>query len=159
MSAGESVEDLMRRTKKISRTELRSKTSGGGRSTKYAKFKKMARALEPGGDGAELNRLTESQVSSIRTQINHLNPDDADDDEKEFVATRRKMTDDGGDDVTDDEGNQLYDLFIYREQVDEGPEVNKQTSEEHTETESSQNGKNAEEESSPMEEEFEGMFD
>jgi hypothetical protein len=161
MSAGESVEDLIKRTKKISRTELRAKTSGGGRSTKYAKFKKMARSLEPGGDGAELNRLTESQVSSIRTQINHLNPDDADDDEKQFVATRRKMTTDGGEDITDDEGNQLYDLFISREEVDEESEAGKQISEKPTETKSSQNGQNAEEEeeSSPVEEDWEEMFE
>lgn len=129
MATGEDVEDLLGRTKKISRQELRSKTSGGGRSTKFAKYKKLALSLEPGGAGAEVDKLTESQVSSIRTQINHLNPDDADDEEKEFVATRRKMTNDADEDIKDDEGNQLYYLFISREEVNEQQQKEKKEEE------------------------------
>ena len=89
----------------------------------------------------------------------HLPPEI--DDEKEFVATRRKMTTDGGEDITDDEGNQLYDLFISREEVGEQSEESKQISEEHTETEPSQNGHNNEKEQKDAvaEEDFEGMWD
>jgi hypothetical protein len=158
MAAGEDVDDLIKRTKKISRQELRSKTSGGGRSTEFAKYRKLALSLEPGGAGAEVDRLTESQVSSIRTQINHLNPDDADDDEKEFVATRRKKTTDAGEDITDDEGNQLYDLFISREKVDEEPETTAQSSEKPEEKETSQSDEESQV-SSEVEKDFEGMWD
>lgn len=158
MAAGEDVNDLIKRTNRISRQELRSKTSGGGRSTEFAKYKKIALSLDPGGKGAEVTKLTESQVSSIRTQINHLNPDDAEDDEKEFVATRRKMVSNAGEDKKDDEGNQLYDLFIFREKVDEESETTGRSSEESEDEEAPQNDEQTQV-SSEMEEDFEGMWD
>ncbi len=158
MDDDESVEDILKRTKKISRQELRSKTSGGGRSSQFAKFKKIALSLEPGGEAAEVNKLTESQVSSIRTQINHLNPDDAEDDEKEFVATRRKKVNDAGEDVTDNKGNQLYDLFISHEEVEKEQEDATEASEEPEEKKSRQNGEQ-DSTASEVEEDFEGMWD
>jgi len=113
------VDDILDRGEDISRQEMRSETAGGGRSTEYAKFRKVALDLEPGGEGKKYPKLTESQVSSIRTQVNHLNPEDAEDDEeKEFIATRRKMKTEGGEDITNDEGEQLYTLYLRRDEVD-----------------------------------------
>jgi len=109
------VESILVRAEKISRQQMRSETAGGGRSTDYAKFRKLAIELKPGGDAVKISELVESEVSSIRTQVNYLNDEDAD--EKEFVVTRRKMKDRVGDDVTNEDGKKLYNLYIYRNKV------------------------------------------
>jgi hypothetical protein len=71
--------------------------------------------FENGGEPKKVPEITESQVSSIRTQIDKLNPDDATKkEEKEFIATRRKITEDDDEDTFDEDGNQLYNLYIAR---------------------------------------------
>ena len=135
---------------------MRAETSGGGRSTEFEAFKKLALNLPAGGDAAKITELTESEVSSIRTQVNHLNDDDAE--EKEFVATRRKMKTDAGEDIEDEDGNQLYNLYISHEEV--GEETEQPESQNSEEEQPSQNGESEQQEvKSEAQADFEKMFD
>jgi len=110
------VDRLLKETETISRLQYRKETSGRGRSTEYKKFQTLAESLEKDGEAKKVPEVTETTVSSIRTQIDNLNPDEATKKtEKEFIATRRKITEDG-EDVTDEDGNQLYNLYISRQE-------------------------------------------
>ncbi|MCS3658583.1 hypothetical protein GGQ11_003389 [Salinibacter ruber] len=152
------IDEIKARTEKISRQQLRAETSGGGRSTQYEVFKELALELPAGGDGAKITELTESQVSSIRTQINYLNDDDAE--EKEFVATRRKMKTDAGEDVEDEDGNQLYNLYISHEETEEVTNEEQQESQDSEEVKPPQSdGDEQDEYESEADKAFDEMFD
>jgi hypothetical protein len=110
------VDKLLEKAETISPVQYRKETSGGGRSTEYEKFQDFAQNLEKGGDKKKIAETTESQVSSIRTQIEKLNPEGATEKkEKEFLVTRRKITE-NGEDVTDEDGNQLFNLYLSRQE-------------------------------------------
>lgn len=137
------VDDLLEKTETISRTEYRKETKSRGRSTKYQKFADIAEnleKLEDGGKAKRVSRITESTVSSIRTQVEKLNHDDATKkEEKEYIATRRKITE-NGEDVTDEDGNKLYNLYIAHKEPTEDPSGGDKPSAEPEQQEVSENG-------------------
>jgi hypothetical protein len=134
------VDQLLEETETISKIQYRKETRGRGRSSEYEKFADLAENLEKEGAKKKVPEITESTVSSIRTQVEKLNHDDATKKaEKEFIATRRKITEDG-EDVTDEDGNKLYNLYISRQEPTEDPSGGKQPSKEPEQQEVSENG-------------------
>lgn len=157
------VEDLLEKTETISRVEFRKQTQRGGRSSKYEKYQDLAQELEKGGPAKVIPEITENQVSGIRTQIEGLNPDDATKkEEKEFIATRRKIDEEDERDTFNEDGKQLYNLYIARREPKEEPSGGEDTTSQETseDSESSQDeDKRQNEERSEAREDFEGMFD
>ncbi|MFB6216009.1 MAG: hypothetical protein ABEJ72_03445 [Candidatus Aenigmatarchaeota archaeon] len=99
--------------KEISESEFQREVHNGGRRSKYESYKDLASDLEPGTRFKFELGATENQVSGIRSQVYKLNDDDADKSDREFeVHSRRKKS--GGREITDEEGNVLFTVYIKR---------------------------------------------
>lgn len=119
------AEDVLKGMEKISREQMNDElSSSGGRTSDYAKIKKIARkTLEPGEGCLKRKGIKEDVVSAIRTQVYHLNDDDLDEhQEPKYDVTRTKMTDENDEDITNSQGEQLYKLYITQNPKKEAPE-------------------------------------
>ncbi|MCS3698093.1 hypothetical protein [Salinibacter ruber] len=111
------ADEIFETEQEISPAEFRDERSSRGKSSKYRQFREVAKQLDSIDDGGSVKKyeeLTETEVSSIRNQILQLVDEDKDRAEREFRATRKKMKD-GGKDKTNEDGEQLYYLYIYRQ--------------------------------------------
>ena len=147
---------------KIPRDKINARlSSSGGRSSKYAKIKDLARKkLEPGGEGFWRKGVTEDVVSAVRTQVYHLNDDNlGEHQEAKYDVTRRKMTDEDGD-VTNKDGEQLYEVCIKQEPKKEKPAGEQQDQQEQESDAVPENGESKQQDvASEKEEDWDEMWD
>jgi len=138
------VDEILDRMEQIPRDQMNEETSGRGTS-EYDKFKKVARqVLEPGGDPLKVDKLVERQVSKIRSRVTNLNSDHlSDHQEAKYDVTRSKMATEGGEDITNDEGEQLYAVYLDQKPKKEEPEDGQQDTADEEQRDTDQTSTNA----------------
>jgi len=154
------AKEILEGMEKVPLDQMRAELSGGGRSSEFAIFKKVAlERLEPGGEPYKAKKLTESEVSSIRTQVDHLNDDGAE--EKEYRVRRQKMKRDNGTDYVDDrdgEEVQLYKVFIRQRDLNDTSETEEEKSQDLSAAEQTNGEKKEDEYESEAEKAFEEII-